>query len=62
MEIIKKGDKWAWRKQPGLQVTFNTKEEAYKAAGLEMPVETPSLPLPEVREYDTLEEAIAEEE
>ena len=54
-----KGDKWAWRKQPGIQVTFDTKEEAYAAAGIEMPAE---IPVPEVREYDSMEEAIAEED
>ena len=59
MEIVPKGDKWAWRKQPGIQVTFNTKEEAYTAAGIEMPAE---IPPPEVREYDSMEEAIAEED
>lgn len=59
MEIVPKGDKWAWRKQPGIQVTFDTKEEAYAAAGIEMPAE---IPVPEVREYDSMEEAIAEED
>ena len=59
MEIVPKGDKWAWKKQPGVQFTFDTREEAYAASGMEMPAET--LPLPEVREYDSLEEAIAEE-
>ena len=59
MEILPKGSKWAWRKQPGVQFTFDTKEEAYAAAGIEMPVE---IPIPEVREYDSMEEAIAEED
>ena len=59
MEIVPKGYKWAWKKQPGVQFTFETKEEAYAAAGMKMPME---IPLPEVREYDSMEEAIAEED
>ena len=59
MEILPRGDRWIWKKKPGVQVTFDTKEEAYTAAGMEIPAE---IPLPEVREYDTLEEAIAEED
>lgn len=69
MEIVKKGNKWAWRKAPGVQVTFNTKEEAHKASGIPMSKEPDwklhipeELPLPEVREYDSVEEAIAEED
>ena len=59
MEVVSRGGKWLWKKQPGVQFSFDTIEEAYAAAGMEMPVE---IPLPEVREYDTLEEAIAEED
>jgi|DEB0MinimDraft_6_1074348.scaffolds.fasta_scaffold155200_2 hypothetical protein len=59
MEIVLKRDKWIWRKQPGIQFAFDTKEEAYAAAGIEMPAE---IPLPEVREYDSMEDAIAEED
>ena len=69
MDIFERDGKWIWRKRPGIQHSFNTKEEAYAAAGvseskepdwkLHIPEE---LPLPEVREYDSMEDAIAEED
>jgi len=40
---------------------YASKKEAEVAAGLSV-AEVPPLPLPEVREYDSMEEAIAEED
>ena len=59
MEIFERNGKWVWAVRPGVQKSFNSQDEAYKAAGMEMPTD---LPLPEVREYDSMEEAIAEED
>ena len=59
MEIFEKNGLWIWRKRPGIQESFSTKEKAYEAAGMEMPT---NLPLPEVREYDSLEEALADQD
>ena len=55
MEIFEKRGRWCFFDESGCIYRFDTKAEAEKASGV-------SLPLPEVREYDTLEEAIAEEE
>ena len=59
MKIFERNGKWVWKKRPGIQESFDTKEEAYKAAGIDLPVE---IPLPEVREYDSLEEAMADQD
>jgi len=59
--------KGLWRVE-GKGRTYQTKAEAYEAVGVPMPTEPDwqlyipeELPLPEVREYDSVEEAIAEE-
>ena len=69
MDIFERNGKWVWRKRPGVQRSFDTKKEAHDAAGVPMPKEPDwklhipeELPLPEVREYDSMEEAIAEED
>ena len=69
MEIFQRGTKWVWQKKPGVEHVCNTKKEAYEAAGIPMPKEPDwklhipeELPLPEVREYDSMEDAIAEED
>ena len=54
MEIFEKRGRWCFRDEKGKLHKFFSKIEAKEASGI-------SLPLPEVREYDTLEEAIAEE-
>jgi hypothetical protein len=59
MEVVEQNEKWTWLIKPGVQRVYDSKEEAYAAAGIEMPTD---LPTPEVREYDTLDEAIAEED
>ena len=59
MEIFQRGDSWVWQKKPGVEHICDSKQEAYAAAGIEMPAE---IPVPEVREYDSMEEAIAEED
>ena len=58
MEIFEKRGRWCFFDRSGRIYRFESKAAAESAAGIEVP----SLPLPEVREYDTLEEAIAEEE
>ena len=66
MEIYER--KGLWRIK-GKGRSYATKAEAEKAAGIVAP-KTPNwklhkpeeLPLPEVREYDSMEEAIAEED
>ena len=55
MEIFEKRGQWCFRDETGRLRKFSTKAEAEKASGV-------SLPLPEVREYDSMEEAIAEED
>ena len=55
MEIFEKRNKWCFRDEKGKLYKFSTKAEAEKASDV-------SLPLPEVREYDSMEEAIAEED
>jgi len=68
MKIYQKHDYWVLDKEDGsIKSIHSTKEKAEKAAGikkepdwkLHIPEE---LPLPEVREYDSVEEAIAEED
>ena len=54
MEIFEKRGQWCFRDEQGRLHKFSTESEALQASGI--------LPLPEVREYDTLEEAIAEED
>ena len=61
MKIFQRGDKWVWQKKPGVEHTCDSQEEAHQLSGI--PLEKPEvLPLPEVREYDSMEEAIAEED
>ena len=55
MEIFEKRNKWCFRDEKGTLYKFSTKAEAEEASGV-------LLPLPEVREYDSMEEAIAEED
>ena len=55
MEIFEKRGQWCFRDKKGMLHKFSTKAEAEAASGV-------SLPVPEVREYDSLEEAIAEED
>ena len=55
MEIFERKGNWYIK---GRGRPYESKAAAESAAGIEVP----SLPLPEVRVYDTLEEAIAEEE
>ena len=55
MEIFEKRGKWCFRDEKEILHKFSTKAEAETASGV-------SLPVPEVREYDSLEEAIAEED
>ena len=73
MEIFERNGMWIWREKPGVQHSFDTREAAHEAAGVPVKEEwkpwTPpeleevkDLPLPEVREYDSMEEAIAEED
>jgi len=59
MEIFEKDGRWVWERKPGVRKSFDTQEEAYEAAGMPLS-STP--PLPEVREYDTLEEALKAED
>ena len=59
MEIFQRGDSWVWQKKLGVEHICGSKEEAYEAAGLKMPAE---IPVPEVREYDSLEEAMADQD
>ena len=59
MEIFEKNGRWVWERKPGVRKSFDTQEEAYEAAGMPLS-STP--PLPEVREYDTLEEALKAED
>ena len=69
MDIFERNGKWIWRQKPGVQQSFDTKELAHEAAGVPMPTEPDGqpyvleeLPLPEVREYDSIEEATAAED
>ena len=55
MEIFEKRNKWCFRDEKGKLYKFSIKAEAEEASGV-------SLPLPEVREYDSMEDAIAEED
>ena len=55
MEIFERNGKWVWREKPGVQKTFDTREEAHKAAGIPME----DLPLPEVQEFDSMEDALS---
>ena len=55
MEIVYKRGRWAVITETDIR-RFNTEAEARAWAGEE------PLPLPEVREYDSMEEAIAEED
>ena len=55
MEIFEKRGRWCFRDEKGKLHKFSTEAEAKAASGV-------SLPLPEVREYDSMEEAIAEED
>lgn len=59
MEIFEKNGRWVWERKPGVRKSFDTQEEAYEAAGMPLS-STP--PLPEVREYDSLEEAMADQD
>jgi hypothetical protein len=58
MEIFEKRGKWCFRDHEGKLHKFDTAEEAVQAGGL---VHV-SIPLPEVREYDSLEEALEAED
>jgi hypothetical protein len=61
MKIIQRGNKWVWQKKPGVEHVCDTKEEAHELSGI--PLEMPEkIPTPEVREYDSMEDAIAEED
>ena len=69
MEIFERNGKWIWREKPGVQHSFDTKEAAHDAAGIPVSGEPDwklhileELPLPEVREYDSLEEAVADQD
>lgn len=55
MEIFEKRGRWCFFDESGHIHRFNTKAEAEKASG-------GSLPVPEVREYDSLEEAMADQD
>ena len=55
MEIFEKRGKWCFRDEKEILHKFSTKAEAETASGV-------SLPVPEVREYDSLEEAIADQD
>ena len=59
MKVFESNGYWIFQKKPGVQHQYATQEEAYAAAGLEMPAD---LPTPEVREYDSLEEALADQD
>lgn len=70
MKIYQKRDYWVLDKEDGTTRSIHsTEHKARLAAGLEKPKWkkwTPptleKIPLPEVREYDSIEEAIAEED
>ena len=53
MEIFQKRGRWCFYTAEGLIQRFSTKQEAESAAGL--------LPTPEVTEYNSLEEAMADQ-
>jgi hypothetical protein len=58
MEIFEKRGKWCFRDQKGKLHKFDSAEEAVQAGGLV----NIDIPLPEVREYDSLEEAAEAED
>mgnify|MGYP001245118539 CR=1 FL=1 len=58
MEIFEKRGKWCFRDQRGKLRKFDSAEEAVQAGGLV----NIDIPLPEVREYDSLEEAAEAED
>ena len=55
MEIFEKRGQWCFRDEKGTLYKFSTKAEAEVASGV-------SLPLPEVREYDSLEVATSDQD
>ena len=55
MKLFEKRGQWCFRDEKGVLHKFSTKAEAEAASG-------DSLPIPELREYDTLEEAIEAED
>ena len=55
MDIFEKRGRWCSRDEKGVLHKFSTKAEAEIACGV-------SLPVPEVREYDSLEEAMADQD
>lgn len=59
MEVVQRPEeKWACIIKPGKERVFNSYEEACAFAG----IATHPLPLPEVREYNSLEEALKGED
>ena len=58
MEVVEQNGKWVWLIKPGVQRVYDSKEEAYAAAGIEMSAP----PAPEVKEYQSLEEAVADQD
>ena len=68
MKIYQKREYWVLDKEDGsTRSIHSTKEKAEKAAGIKEEPKwkryvPPKLPLPEVREYDSMEEAIEAED
>ena len=59
MEIFEKRGQWCFRDEKGTLHKFSTKAEAEVAAGISV---AEALPIPEVREYDSIEEAMVAED